>query len=491
MEVTNRVPLFGRFGFRLMLFAILLIVSISGPYWIVRRGDYKPVLDRMTVQRGLFLHALEELDGQPITDWGTIVDELPELLHRQRLLIVAGDGSIEIDSGVSGQVDLFTSYGLWFPHPYDESSGSIRAEAIVHAVSALAGREAGYYSRTQQIVRSVTTAAGTDRLAIHSGDIRSAGGESHSVILSSSVVDLLLQNRALKERLIVLSVIVGAVGLALTIVLSRSVTAPLRWLYSSSRKILGGTVYPSGGVGLHARGEIGVACRAQLRLTTEIHSRAERFLEFSSDIVHEMKKPLTAIRSGFELLSDGRDDSSRAEIHERIGRRIQAMDVLIDEISDLSKIEALAARDRCTELNTVVRDIAEEFERFKPNVATHGLLTDAVLPLSCSHLRRIISNLLQNATSFSPQAGSVSLTVTVDDDMVSIRVEDTGPGIHVDAYDHLTDRFYSYRPEHDRTGHVGLGLSVVSSVLVACHGRLRYYNRHGGGAVFEATIPIL
>ena len=123
----------------------------------------------------------------------------------------------------------------------------------------------------------------------------------------------------------------------------------------------------------------------------------------------------------------------------------------------------------------------------------------ARVPVSSDRLRRIVVNLVENATSFSPEPGSVEVALSLGGDhagssgacMLLIRVRDRGPGICPDVFDHITERFYTYRPNVRNERHSGLGLAIVEAIARECGGSLTYRNRDGGGAEFLCSLPVV
>ncbi len=135
--------------------------------------------------------------------------------------------------------------------------------------------------------------------------VRAADGRDLVFTVSQSVADILIDACGIKEHFLFPFLGVAILGILMTVLLSRSVTRPLTRLYACSREILESGPRENGCADLSSRGEIGGICRALHSLMTEQRRQADNFMWFSSDLVHELKTPLSAIRSSFELYTEG------------------------------------------------------------------------------------------------------------------------------------------------------------------------------------------
>lgn len=166
------------------------------------------------------------------------------------------------------------------------------------------------------------------------------------------------------------------------------------------------------------------------------------------------------------------------------------MEGLMNEIEQLGKLEIPTESERCEKVTDLVKEIQFEFDSNQIITKTGKNIGSAVLPLSYEKMYKIVVNLIKNAVSFSPEKGSVSLTLSVMDNLLQIKVKDKGPGIPADVINHISERFYSYRPGNN-TKHSGLGLAIVKDILTSCNGNLRIVNKHGQEAEFICLLPVL
>ena len=268
----------------------------------------------------------------------------------------------------------------------------------------------------------------------------------------------------------------------------------------------------------HRPDEIGHLSGSLRDMTKALYNRIEAIESFAADVSHELKNPLTSLRSAVETLPIARTEESRGRLLDVIKHDVKRLDRLISDISDASRLDAEMARLDSAPVDVVrllraVIDLANEVKRddgvrFTLDVAPSGeagLGAYTVLGHD-SRLGQVINNLVDNARSFSPHGGSVRLAVraarspsTGPDDRdgrpgVEIVVDDDGPGIPAHAFERIFERFYTDRPEQGFGQNSGLGLSISRQIVEAHGGVIRAVNRPGpggdaAGARFTVWLP--
>ena len=205
-------------------------------------------------------------------------------------------------------------------------------------------------------------------------------------------------------------------------------------------------------------------------------SRIEELVQSHKSLLanasHELRSPLARIRMGLELM--GGDDSV-AKAKAEIQRNINELDQLVDEILLASRLESREVDVGSTELVDLIGLAAEECARVDADLdvqATEGLEVPAIAKL----VRRAVRNLLENARRYSH--GEISLQLSREGDMAVVRVEDIGPGVPAAQRDRIFEKFYRLPGASERSGGVGLGLSLVRSIA----------QRHGGSVVCEDRL---
>ena len=244
--------------------------------------------------------------------------------------------------------------------------------------------------------------------------------------------------------------------------------------------------------------EIGHLSGSLRAMTNALYNRIEAIERFAADVAHELKNPLTSLRSAVETLPLAKNAADRARLAEIIQHDVKRLDRLISDISNASRIDAELAREN-TETVDVAR-LAEAIVSIQADLAANRnvhVVLDAPEGAGRTEVRghdtrlaQVFTNLIDNAVSFSPEGGTVTVSVGVEGEHVIARVKDEGPGVPEDS-EKLFQRFYTDRPEQESFGsHSGLGLSISRQIAQAHKGTLVAANRADRqGAVFTLTLP--
>lgn len=316
------------------------------------------------------------------------------------------------------------------------------------------------------------------------------------------------------ERLAILKVggVAAAVMIMLSLLLASTIAGPVRRLADSAervrRRIKARIEIPDF---TRRRDEIGHLSGALRDMTSALYSRIEAIEMFAADVAHELKNPLTSLRSAVETLPLARNENSRARLLEVIEHDVKRLDRLISDISDASRLDAELQRqdaipvDLRRLLTTLVsvanetklgHDVAVEL-RFEGRSPTDNFTVTG----HDSRLGQVVSNLLSNAQSFSEAGSKVRLTCRRVRGEIEIVVDDDGPGIRDDALERIFERFYTDRPHQGFGQNSGLGLSISKQIIDAHGGRIWAENRAGppddegvptvSGARFVVRLPAL
>jgi two-component system sensor histidine kinase ChvG len=236
------------------------------------------------------------------------------------------------------------------------------------------------------------------------------------------------------------------------------------------------------------RDEIGDLSGALRDMTDVLYSRIEAIESFAADVAHELKNPLTSLRSAIETIPLAKNRDSQERLFAVIQHDVKRLDRLISDISDASRLDAELQRqesapvDLHTLLGTVV-SIANQVrsdDGVQVALAFEGGGPKAfVVPGHDSRIGQVIDNLIANARSFSSPGGSVRVTARRLKDMVEITVDDDGPGIRPDAFEKIFERFYTDRPHQGFGNNSGLGLSISKQIIDAHGGKIWAENRYG------------
>src|SRR5271166_626711 len=254
---------------------------------------------------------------------------------------------------------------------------------------------------------------------------------------------------------------------------------------------------------LRRRDEVGVLASALSDSSAALWARMDATERFAADVAHEIKNPLSSIRSAIETLRRIEDPSRQRQLLTIIAQDVVRLDRLISDVSDASRLDAELSRvtARSVEMVPILRTLQELDEATRD--PDHDAKLEVIAPpngLSVwaveDRLVQVLRNLIGNAQSFSPPRGRIVARVREAGGMAELCVEDEGPGIPDSNLEHIFDRFYSERPIGESFGqHSGLGLSISRQIVEALSGQISAENRRDGagrvlGARFIVRLPM-
>ncbi|MDH4991194.1 sensor histidine kinase [Aquamicrobium lusatiense] len=255
--------------------------------------------------------------------------------------------------------------------------------------------------------------------------------------------------------------------------------------------------------------EIGNLSVAVRDMTNALYARIDAIESFAADVSHELKNPLTSLRSAVETLPLAKSEASRERLLEVIQHDVRRLDRLITDISDASRLDAELAREDAdsVDLKKFITDlvaVSREASGHKKPVDIRLHVAD--LPAGSKGYRvsghelrlgQVITNLIENARSFVPEEhGVVSISLARKGNSNVITIDDNGPGIRPDAVERIFERFYTDRPSSEAFGqNSGLGLSISRQIVEAHGGTLTAGNIPADkpgevlGARFTIVLP--
>jgi len=236
-------------------------------------------------------------------------------------------------------------------------------------------------------------------------------------------------------------------------------------------------------------------------MTQALYARIAAIEAFAADVAHELKNPLTSMRSAVETFRYAKTDEQRSKLVEIVVHDVQRMDRLISDISDASRLDAELARAEVhpidfSALLANIKDHANDTS--KQGAAKVELLVqdqkgdqNAYMVLGHdSRLGQVLRNLIDNARSFTAPGTSLQIRLRRVGNEVETRVEDSGPGISPENLEKVFERFYTDRPNQDFGSNSGLGLAISKQVMEAHKGRIWAENRYGKAGA-DGQKPIL
>ncbi|MBT5413115.1 MAG: HAMP domain-containing protein [Rhodospirillaceae bacterium] len=304
--------------------------------------------------------------------------------------------------------------------------------------------------------------------------------------------------RAVRFDVLKIFAIALAVTVLLSLYLAGTITRPIRRLAGAADLVRRGhgrqhRIPDFSG----RRDELGELASALREMTDALWARMDAIERFAADVAHEIKNPLSSLRSAVETAARVKDAEQQRRLMSIIQDDVARLDRLITDISDASRLDAELSREETVPvqidrlLSTLV-DIHNETGGSESPRLILDLAPGADLRVRGfeERLGQVFRNLIVNAISFSPPGGIIRIAAIRKDKDVVVQVEDTGPGIPANRYEEIFDRFYSERPSGEKFGtHSGLGLSISRQIVNAHGGSIQAENRAEGGARFIVRLP--
>ncbi len=245
-------------------------------------------------------------------------------------------------------------------------------------------------------------------------------------------------------------------------------------------------------------GHLSAALRDLLAMLAERINTAEAF---AADVSHELKNPLTSLRAASENLPRMTDENRKQRLLGIIQHDVQRLERLINDIASVSRLDAQLWRESFEPLplHTWLQHLREaDASRRGAGVALQVTIQhEATVLAVASRLMQVLHNLIDNARSFSPQHGSVRITLSTQHNHAVLYVDDDGVGIPPQSLERIFERFYSDRPHGESFGqHSGLGLNICRQIMTAHHGSIVAQNRFNAdgsiaGARFVLQLPLI
>ncbi|MEM9733312.1 MAG: sensor histidine kinase [Pseudomonadota bacterium] len=329
-----------------------------------------------------------------------------------------------------------------------------------------------------------------------------------------------------KERIAIVRVfgVAALVAALLSVLLASTIARPLRKLSAAAERVrLGVKSREQIPDFSDRRDEIGHLSTSLGDMTRSLYARMDAIESFAADVSHELKNPLTSLRSAVETLPLAKKPEQRARLLDIINHDVHRLDRLISDISDASRLDAELAREDATpvDLAELLRGFHNTYahmgesargttasvtlsiegdEAAKPSVGKGKTRRKGAAPESpwlvsghAGRLGQVMANLIENARSFvPPKGGTIDVAMARQGHHAIITVTDNGPGIPAANTERIFERFYTDRPEGESFGqNSGLGLSITRQIVEAHGGTISADNREDGqGARFTVRLPL-
>ena len=378
--------------------------------------------------------------------------------------------------------NLWRRFNLWLSSrdlPTYRDLGGANGRGYEEVVSALNGQ-------AEKIVRVNDRGELIVSVAVPIQRYRSVHG---ALLLSTQGGDI--DNIVHAERLAIVRVFLVAAGVTvlLSILLAGTIAAPLRRLADAADRVRHRVKSrPEIPDFSKRRDEIGHLSQALREMTGALYDRIDAIESFAADVAHELKNPLTSLRSAVETLPLARTEDAKQRLTGIIKHDIRRLDRLISDISDASRLDAELGRQDATPMNlrsllaTVVGMAKDTGKPDGPVLKLEFTDPDPGAYVVIGHdsrLGQVFNNLIDNARSFCRKDGMVRVVARRKDGAIEVVVEDDGPGIRPDQFERIFERFYTDREGGEETfgQNSGLGLSISKQIVEAHKGRIWAENR--------------
>jgi two-component system, OmpR family, sensor histidine kinase ChvG len=501
---------------RILFFNVIaLLVLIGGVMWVQsnRMGLIEERISGIHEQALIVAGALAEYAVEP--DRRTIEPRQAEPLLRQlispthlRARVYSITGRLQIDTrnllarnvvtteqlpppvSTNPMLAYFSRTVASVQHFYDAMMG-VRPLAHLEPYFE-AGQNGRVYTEVNQAIRggdgSTVRVNEQDKLVLSVAvPIRRFGTLYGVLMLTTESGDIDNILKAERTALVEVFAIAFAALLFSAVYLAGFIAAPILRLAAAAERVRRGRAGRDAIPTLEDRGdEIGELADSLSAMTRALYDRIDAIESFAADVAHELKNPLTSLKSAVEMFERTKDGENRERLVQVIRNDVKRIDRLITDISDASRLDAELSRGHSepinlTKLLDTIVDIYSGMDmprsiriRFAENsdrtTVVHGLAT---------RLGQVFRNLIDNAISFSPDNGVVTVSVQAAGGHVRALVEDEGPGIAEDDLERIFGRFYTERPaEHGFGKNSGLGLAIARQIVASHGGRVWAENRY-------------
>ncbi|MEM6384107.1 MAG: sensor histidine kinase [Pseudomonadota bacterium] len=460
--------------------------SVAGLEFPINPERVAPLLRRLVGPTGTRAR-IYDLDG------GLILDS--EALYARTSIL-----RFDLPSATAEQEPFWTDW--WqraklfirrFDMPPYEEIGAQNGLVLPELRSAMAGQPASLVRVSDQgeLVVSVAIPIQRFRASLGALLLSTQGGDIDDILFN--------------ERMSILRVflVAAAVMVVLSILLASTIAGPVRKLSDAAERVRHSVKARETLPSFEGRrDEIGHLALTLRKMTGALYNRIDAIERFAADVSHELKNPLTSLRSAVETLPRIHNEDSRKRLLDVIEHDVRRLDRLISDISDASRLDAELAREDSVPvdlkalLETVVGVQRELALRERVTIRLAFMQTGSpggfVLQGHESRLGQVFNNILDNARSFSPRAGTIFVRAHRDEANIIVDIDDEGPGLRQDMAERIFERFYTDRAEQSGYGNnSGLGLSISRQIVDAHNGSIEASNRDDAeGARFRVVLPI-
>lgn len=289
----------------------------------------------------------------------------------------------------------------------------------------------------------------------------------------------------------------GLIAVALAVVtgwfISRQITVPLQQLVTVTNRMAEGRL--SSRVNFRRDDEFGVLAQSFNEMASRVETTVTTLRRFVADAAHELHTPITALHANLELAATEDDNAQRSNFIRRSQEQLKRLETLTNNLLDLSRLESDTKREERTvsDLSLLAEEVVELYasRAEQANIQFQSDITPGEMMARVNEIqiRRVLSNLLDNALKFTPENGTVCIGMKQETGNIVLWVRDNGIGIPPEDLPHLLNRFRRGRNAMTYPGS-GLGLAITR-VIVENHGGKIHLDSSGQGTMVRVQLPAL
>ena len=436
--------------------------------WIIRPDRVAPVLRRITQATDTIARVYDP-EGLLVADsrnlYGALLDQELSSLPRER------PGWWERFWRWLDKKLFANEYPLQKDYTFSNGKSFPEVRAALNGASVSVVR----VNRKGEIIVTVAVPISRQHSVLGALLLSTRGGEIDKVLRSE------------RRLVIFMFLVAGLVTLLLSVSLASQIADPIRRLAGAAEKVrkgLDNRVEIPDFTG--RKDEIGHLSGALRDMTRALYDRIDAIESFAADVAHEIKNPLTSLRSAVETLQFARTREQRDRLIEVVTQDVKRLDRLISDISDASRLDAELARSHAepVDMAELLKTMAHVMnETARPGEARIEIVREPLprgVPKRDAYvvmghdvrLAQVVRNLLANARSFSPEDGVITIRLRRTRKHVEFAVEDQGPGIPPENLEKIFQRFYTHRPARHFGQNSGLGLAISRQIVEAHGGRI-------------------
>ncbi len=525
------MPHFSALTWRILGFNALALIVLAGGVILVQatgRGLVEERLNGVQQQAAIVAGTLAEYASDPDTHMLRVAEAEPLLRQliaptRLRARLYLPTGRLAIDTrfllprnvvrvSQLPALDTASQVSEWLKRLYDGVMG-VRPFAQLEPYYE-AGEDGRVYHEVKNALDGATASAervdDQNRLVLSVAVPVQGVRAIYGVLLVSTeggdIDDILRQERTTLFEVILVAVLVMLLS---SLYLAGTIAEPVKRLAAAADRVRSGVGGRSDLPNFPERNdEIGDLADSLKSMTAGLYDRIDAIESFAADVAHELKNPLTSLANAVEMFSRARGEEDRTRLLEIVRGDVKRIDRLITDISDASRLDAELSREKRepVALSHLLSTIIDIYRMTDTGHGIEYVLRDE-LPAGATvqgrdeRLGQVFRNLIDNAISFSPEQGKVTVTATRRDMAARVTVEDEGPGIPPENLESIFERFYTERPGENFGRNSGLGLSIARQIIEAAGGRIYAENRPrpedapaertNGGARLIVELPLM